>query len=168
MHMGVGLVRCKYDADAWQARAGQVLLEVADGLERYIRTYAETFEDDRSLGNRAITCAIRMIAAMVPTLKDNGFSAEREWRLIALPIDEHTPRLVEFRSRMPHGLVSYINLPLAEGDNNLDLTRVNIGPAQINSAPQRAANARRETALLLRKYRHQASLAHDSALTFWA
>ena len=90
-------------------------------------------------------------------LKEGAFEEESEWRLVALA-DVKDPAVgVEYRASLD-GVVPYLPLPLAEGDETLALSDVYVGP---RLDPERACLA---TAALLSKYKYPPEIVKPSGI----
>ncbi len=123
------LVKCLYDPSIYKEEVSHVLLRLADGIVRYIQTYARSMPTLDAFVRKALVLMLRWTATLTPKLKHSAFAEERERRLVVIPMPGHEDELVRFRPTS-RGIVPYIPIDLADDGEMPDLTRVNVGPTQ--------------------------------------
>ena len=153
----VRLVKCEYDADAFQRRARDGFVAIAQKMDAYREA---GFTDEARLLKRAHRAFMLHASVLVPRFKSPGFREEREWRLVAFTADEKDEvKLAKFREGR-RGLIPYFEIGLDHGDNRMPLTSVIVGPM---SDPLAGAEA---AALLLLQHGYPASIVTRSDIPY--
>jgi len=113
---------CDYDVDACRAHVRAVVLFIADGVEKYVKTYCTSPEQVVEITHQGVSAALTRVTTMVPFLKDPAFIDEKEWRLIVLGA---TPAQRTRPTR--YGEAPYVEMPL-RGDEPMKLHEIVAGP----------------------------------------
>lgn len=137
-HLAVSLMRRQYDEGAFRSTVADTLKEVADGFEKYLQAYARNEEETSELLFKAVSICLRRIATIVPRLKNPAFREEREWRIVAIPMEAYESTLVRFRGSS-RGVLMYVPVDLADDGVPMNIVRLNVGPTQDPENGLRAA-----------------------------
>ena len=119
--------------------AGELLLEMAKGFDKYVTTHAKREQTARGLLATALGICWRRLVAEIVRLKARGFYEEAEWRLIVVASPDASGELVRFRPSS-RGMVPYVPVALVDPatDPKIPLSSITVGPGD-NALPAQDA-----------------------------
>jgi hypothetical protein len=135
--LALDLVKCEYKPQAFKSRIREILVEVVQRYEEFVRSKADTDDAARAIYNSAWKALFMRIATEVPRLKHESFSEEKEWRVTVLPVPGHEDDVAKFRA-VRAGLRPYVEIDVRGADEKIDFAEVVIGPGQ---DPERSLKA---------------------------
>jgi hypothetical protein len=124
---GLILMKCEYDPKPFAAQARKTLLDVARVFDHTVRNHVGSEGQLRAARNAALSAGYRRIAVEIPRLKHAAFREEQEWRLVIVPSLEREKEIVRHRTTS-RGVTPYVEVSLARKDEQIDLSRVYVGP----------------------------------------
>jgi hypothetical protein len=92
-------------------------------------------------------------------LKDEGFRAEKEWRIALIRGDEGDFKDIQFR-RSGSLIVPYVSMPLCWDGQSMEIDRLVVGPT-----PHRD-DARKSVEMLLKKYQVRCGEIAQSSIPY--